>query len=193
MSAVEIISNYVDEINIAKMIVEDSIHIDPYYDIKMDFQESFEYLLKIQKFIKKKNITVKVLKDINKELRLKNYSKLKKQELLDKIRNYIYNKKYRLKKSKKMKELQSETSRIIQELLNKDFGTTVDDRIKKVLNIFECVKDNLFLLIYADDFKKVVHTKILELGPQIKDFNEKQYIKYCKLTEPIIDFINFIQ
>lgn len=188
---INIVSNYVREINIAKMIVEDSLLISEKIDLEEDIKELRKKSEEEKTIEELHKITVVNLKKICKKMGLKRYSKLRKHELIKFIsENQQYITKFEELKQKyfhtyywKERAEIVETIKILLDIIS--HSRIKEERINNAINIFEYINKNLMFLIMNPKFHKTVIIKI-------KDFEQDDTIKNNKkFKESVLNIKNF--
>lgn len=180
----DILSENINEINIVKMIITDSMNIDLNYDIIKDFESDFFEIKNNQNNIT--NFKVKELLDMCKKYKLKSYSELNKKDLIKKLNLFFENKKKQIIKQNKIKyEFFNKVNINLTNLVNK-IQSSVDKK-EKVINIIEIYKyliENMFFLIVYKNFYNVIMNKIKEFKKDIiLYYPEKldEFLKYNSL------------
>lgn len=147
--------------------------------LKSDWQESF---------------TVQQLKDTAKAIGLKNYSKLKKKELIDLIKNSIHNptiveyktenkieklerelKQLRLKSERQDKKEQLERERIEKEKIQKE-----EKEREKYRQVIQKYKNRSWGVDFSGEEQKIIETIAAMRIYQANCSTRQQFIDFCK-------------
>lgn len=185
----KVVAEEVDEINIAKIIIENTLHMDEKYDNKMDFIEDLNQIFEYKKRIKE-DIKYEELLEICKKNRLKKYKHLSKIELKNKISNFVDRKIKIFGKKHNYKQYEKECIKFIREKLNyheiKCF--TRIERVKNVINILKFLLDNYYFLLYNKEFSQTLLKKINQFDYDIKEYPEEYKIfkEYSENLKKII-------